>query len=220
MGVDEASISPRLRDSVCREFVVPRARFPLDPAADADTVRRLYAAGVLRMDAWLGTVFDALDRLGLTENTTVVLTADHGDELLERGHVGHASTAEHASLHEEVLRIPLFVLDARIDGPRRRTERVQGVDLFPTLLGLAGLSPPEGAEIDGFDLSGLALGRAPAPPLAPAPVPARASHGASSRAAIVIHGNWPPFSRSRSRTSIGWERERARLRGSNQPRCS
>ena len=157
LGVDDTTLPPRLRDSVCREFVVPRAQFPLEPTADADAVRRLYAAGVLRMDAWLGEVFAHVDRLGLTESTTIVVTADHGDELLERGHVGHASTAEHASLHEEVLRIPLFVIDSRIDGLRRRPERVQGLDLFPTLLALAGLDPPPGAAIDGVDVSTLAL---------------------------------------------------------------
>ena len=157
LGVDDTMLPARLRDSVCREFVVPRAQFPLEPTADADAVRRLYAAGVLRMDAWLGEVFAHLDRLGLTESTTIVVTADHGDELLERGHVGHASTAEHASLHEEVLRIPLFVIDSRIDGLRRRPERVQGLDLFPTLLALAGLDPPPGAAIDGVDVSTLAL---------------------------------------------------------------
>lgn len=156
LGVDEAALPARLRDGVCREFVLPRATCPLDAAADAEPVRRLYAAGVRQADAWLGRIFETLDRLGLSESTTVVITADHGEELLERGHCGHASTAEHALLTEELLRIPLLVVDARIAGARRlgAEVRVQGADLFPTLLSLAGVAPPPSA---GVDLSPLLL---------------------------------------------------------------
>jgi len=150
LGLDEAALSLGLRNGVCRKSVLPRATCTLDADADADPVRRLYAAGVRQMDAWLGRVFTSLDRLGLTESTTVVLTADHGEELLERGHCGHASTAEDALLTEELLRIPLLVIDSRISGTRRfgRKVRVEGVDLFPTLLSLAGVVPPPSSGVD------------------------------------------------------------------------
>jgi arylsulfatase A-like enzyme len=148
LGVDDAVVPPRLRRSVFQEFVVERWRYRLEPDEDRALVRRLYAAGVLQLDAWLGRVLSLLDDLGLTERTTVVLTADHGDELLERGHVGHASTAEHALLTEELLRIPLYVLDARVRGPREDPVRVQGADLFATLLGLLGVGAPSHAGVD------------------------------------------------------------------------
>jgi arylsulfatase A-like enzyme len=164
LQISEQDVPARLRDSVCTGFVVPRQQFQLDPA-DREWVRRLYAAGVLQMDAWLGRVLRAIfDDPVLAERTTVVVTADHGDELLDHGHVGHASTAHHATLFEEVLRVPLLIIDRRVRGPRVLTARVQVQDLFPTMLSLAGAAPPPLAE-EAFDLAPVILGqddRAPA----------------------------------------------------------
>lgn len=167
LGVDDEALPARLRDSVCSRFVVPRHEHTLDPVADREPVRRLYAAGVRQMDVWLDRVLGELERPdggpggSLAERTTLVVTADHGEELLEHGFVGHASTAHHASLHDELLRVPLLVLDARVAAPRRLATRLQGLDLFPTLLSLAGLEPP---PCTGVDLSAPVLDASAAPP--------------------------------------------------------
>lgn len=159
LGIDEGALPQRLRDSVCKEFVVPRQRFP-QQAQDAELVRRLYAANVLQMDAWLTRVLAAACDGPLGERTTVIVTADHGDELLDHGHVGHASTAHHAHLHEEVLRVPLIFIDRRLRGARR-PERVLGTDLYPTLLALAGLAPDlDEGPCDGLALTPLLTGEA------------------------------------------------------------
>ena len=163
LGLSDADLPPRMRDTVAREFVLPRAQHRIDPG-DTEVIRRLYAAGVHQADAWLGRVFAELARRDLLESTTVVITSDHGEELMERGHVGHASTAEHALLTEELLRIPLLVVDRRIARPVRLSERVEGVDLFPTLLALAGLPAPPS---QGLDIAGLALNPVGAPGPAP-----------------------------------------------------
>lgn len=160
LGIEDDAVSARLRESVCKEFVVPRQRFQLLPE-DQPMLRRLYAANVLQMDAWLGRVLDEVRGGPLGDRTHVIVTADHGDELLEHGHVGHASTAHHAHLYEEVLRIPLLFFGPGIK-PGRRAERVQGADLYPTMLGLAGVpglavDPAEGA-CDGVDLRPLLRG--------------------------------------------------------------
>ena len=70
------------------------------------------------MNDFLARVFEELAERGLAEHTTLVLTADHGEELLDHGHVGHASTSHHAILNEEVLRVPLLIADPRVQGPR------------------------------------------------------------------------------------------------------
>lgn len=162
LGIDDAAVPARLRESVCTGFVVPRQEFRLEPE-DRALVRRLYAAGVLQMDAWLAQVLEELGRGDLWERTTLVVTSDHGEELLDHGHVGHASTAHHATLHEEVLRIPLLIVDPRLGGPRRFVPRVFGPDLFPTLLSLAlpGVAAPASA---GIDLAPLLLGQEAAVP--------------------------------------------------------
>ena len=151
-GVEE--VPALLRDSVGTGFVVPRHQWKLDPA-DAGTVRRMYAAGVRQANDFLARVLDAIEARSLADRTALVLTSDHGEELLEHGHVGHASTAHHAQVYEELLRIPLLVLDARVKSPRRVTTRVQGLDLFPTLHTLGGAHAP---ACEGFDLTPTLLG--------------------------------------------------------------
>lgn len=145
--LDVLEVDPRLRGTVGGLHVLPRASHRLD-REDTETIRRLYAAGVLEFDAFLERVLDALERRKVGDRTTVVLTSDHGEELMEHGHVGHASTALGATLYEEVLRVPLRISDPRI-GARREEARVQTSDLYRTLLSLLGRPDPQG---DGVDL--------------------------------------------------------------------
>lgn len=158
LGIDEDAVPKSLRESVCARFVLPRSEVTLDPAL-SPMVRRLYAAGVRQFDAFLARLVDALEASGLAERTTLVITSDHGDELLEHGHVGHASTAHHATVYDEVLRMPLLFIEPRATHPGRRSPRVYGADLFPTLLSLAGLPapPPRDAAAMSRDLSPLVL---------------------------------------------------------------
>jgi choline-sulfatase len=151
---DVVSVPAHLRDSVGTGFVVPRHQHRLD-AADAPIVRRMYAAGVRQASDFVARVFDAIEARAVADRTALVLTSDHGEELLDHGHVGHASTAHHAQLHDEVLRIPLLVVDPRVTAPRRVETRVQGLDLYPTLHTLAGLAAP---SCEGVDLTPTVLG--------------------------------------------------------------
>jgi hypothetical protein len=92
-----------------------------------------------------------MDRLKLHRNTLLVVTSDHGEELFEHGFIGHASTAVHATLYDEVLRIPLiFYAPSRIPGGGILEGAVRQVDIMPTILDTAGLPVPSG-------LSGLSL---------------------------------------------------------------
>jgi choline-sulfatase len=154
VGIDDAAIPQRLRESVCTRWNVPRSEFSF-PASDRDLLRRLYAAELLEFNDFLQPVLEELLHDGLIERTTLVLTADHGDEHLEHGHVGHASTSGHATLYEEVLRTPLIVVDSRIGGPRSIAARIQGMDLYSTLLTLVGV--PTAAGPGAFDFSSAIL---------------------------------------------------------------
>jgi arylsulfatase A-like enzyme len=127
-------------------------------ASDADRrrVSDLYDADVWRADALSGRVLDALERLGIDDRTLVVVVADHGEELYERGTAGHGH-----SLYDELLRVPLIV---RYPGgePRGRVARqVRTMDVFPTVLEAAGLAVPP--NLDAVALNALARG-GPAPP--------------------------------------------------------
>ncbi|MDA0786966.1 MAG: sulfatase-like hydrolase/transferase [Proteobacteria bacterium] len=77
--------------------------------SDRPWVESAYIGGVRDFDEWFAEFWRFFNRTGLRETTILVVTADHGEELLERGNVGHASTTRAAHLHEEIVRVPLFV---------------------------------------------------------------------------------------------------------------
>lgn len=108
-------------------------------AADAEPLRALYDECVASADAQLGAWLAQMRESGLLERTIVVITADHGDELLEHGWVGHASTGYDGKLTDEVLHIPLIL---RVPGGahagRYRALSSQ-VDLMPTIFALLGI---------------------------------------------------------------------------------
>lgn len=117
-----------------------------NPAGRART-RELYQGEVAFNDESFGRLEAAMKQLGVWDDTIVVVTADHGEEFWEYDARGHGKT-----LREEVLRIPLIIRPVRDTGhaPGTRLERrIALVDLFPTLLGLAGIPPP--ADLDGAD---------------------------------------------------------------------
>ena len=97
-----------------------------------------YYAAVAYMDAQAGRVLDALDELGLRDNTIVVFTSDHGY------HLGEHTMWQKLSTFEEGSRVPLIV---SAPGQQARNQRssqiVELVDLYPTLAELAGLPTPE-----------------------------------------------------------------------------
>lgn len=106
-----------------------------------------------RVDAEIGRLLDALDTAGLSENTLVVFTSDHGD--LDAAH-----KLEHKSvLYQEAAHIPFImrfpgVIPAAID----RTHLVSnGLDLLPTLCDFAGIPLPE--RYTGSSLRPLAVGQ-------------------------------------------------------------
>lgn len=98
-------------------------------------IRALYHEEVRYTDAGIGRLLVSLDAYGLADDTLVIITADHGEELLERGWLGHTRT-----LHEEVVRVPLL---ARPPGVRRAGRVHEGpvslTSITPTVLDYAGL---------------------------------------------------------------------------------
>jgi arylsulfatase A-like enzyme len=100
-----------------------------------------YDEGIRYVDDSLGKVFDELKRRGLYDNTLIIVTADHGEEFLEHGLLGHGE-----SLYDEVIRVPLIVkfpCPGPHCGTRRIDSQVELVDIGPTILQAAGLPRPE-----------------------------------------------------------------------------
>lgn len=123
--------------------VILRGSVPYNREEDLPGIRALYDAGIHQMDEKLGRILDALQRLGLREKTLVIFSSDHGEELLERGHVGHASTAKGGTLHDEIIHVPLIIsFPDHLPEGLVIEEQVRGVDIMPTIFDVLGL-PPE-----------------------------------------------------------------------------
>jgi len=109
-----------------------------------------YDGEIAFTDKHLGRVFEAFERLGFAENTIVVFVADHGEAFGEHGMMGHGY-----DLHEEVVRVPLFLRAPGL-APRRVQDPVPTVDLMPTLLEMC--SARVDHEIEGRSLGPLLRG--------------------------------------------------------------
>lgn len=96
-------------------------------------VVKAYNSEILYTDHWVGKLVDAVDEMGLKENTIVVLVADHGESIGERGYQGHSHC-----LYENVVHIPLiFRMPGTIEAGKVVESKVTTLDLLPTLMDLS-----------------------------------------------------------------------------------
>lgn len=105
-----------------------------------------YYSSISYMDAQVGRVLDTLDELGLRENTIVIFSSDHGYLL------GHHHKFQKQHLFEESTRVP-FILSVPWMSESHGTASdhlTELIDLYPTVAGLAGLTPP--ANLQGQSL--------------------------------------------------------------------
>lgn len=118
----------------------PQRPFENDFSGDelAETVN-LYDGALRHIDTNIALFVDRLERMGIRDDSIIIITSDHGEEFNEHGNVGHGET-----LFEEQLQVPLIFVHTRAF-PFRGTvlEPVGLVDVLPTLIEYLNLITPK-----------------------------------------------------------------------------
>jgi choline-sulfatase len=133
------------------EFNAERYPLPSDPFTIRE-LTALYYGSVSAVDDQLGALISALEAAGEWENTVVLFTSDHGDNL------GSHGLYNKGLLIEESIRVPLIVRDPRYPSHENTQQIAQLIDIFPTLASLASLSDPK--HVQGRNLAPIVRGEA------------------------------------------------------------
>ncbi len=124
------------------------------PPRDVERLRAIYDSAVSYHDERLGELISGLQGMGIYEQTMIIVTADHGEELFEDGRCGHG-----ASLRETLVRVPLLVhYPARV-AAAVVDEGAEGVDVVPTILDALGVDAPAGLQGESLLPRAAGLGR-------------------------------------------------------------
>lgn len=175
----------------------PRLAAPGDPA-DMRALMAQYFGMVSEADHQLGRVWAALEAAGQWDETLIVVTADHGEQLGDHGLI------QKAGYFEPSYHIPCLIRDPRPGAVRGAVvERfTEAIDIFPTLCEAMGLDVP--AQCDGLPLTAFLRGEAP-------PWWREAAHWEWDwRAALIPEGPHPwPWDRRLERMTLSVRRDEA-----------
>lgn len=125
----------------------PGVVFDLKPRRpeDGEAFSALYDAAVLSTDREIGRIINALDRLGLRDDTLIVVSGDHGEELGEHGNWGH-----YFLLYDHNSRVPMVFHHPSLDGCRVG-DLTTIMDFAPTVTDLLGVAPVD--EWEGLSVT-------------------------------------------------------------------
>ncbi len=102
-----------------------------------------YLGAITAIDEALGRFLKTMEKEGLTDDTILVFTADHGEMLGSHGYMGKGLW------YQESIGIPLIIHYPGKIKPAQYDNVFNSIDIMPTMLGLAELAPP--ADVDGVD---------------------------------------------------------------------
>jgi len=117
---------------------------------DKQSLVNLYDAAIKYFDSNFARIVDNLKKLGILNNTIIILTSDHGEEFWEHDGFAHGHT-----VYNELLHVPLIIGYIPHLPEKRIKSYVQLLDLFPTILSLVGIKSD--FKLRGTDLASAAL---------------------------------------------------------------
>ena len=158
--------------------VLPNPEYPLLDTERLNRYMPEYLAAVASVDRNLGRILDALDALGLTQNTVVVFTSDHGYSMGHNGmwHKGnghwvltdppagtfHVPRGQRPNMYDNSLNVPLLVRWPGVVAPGTVVESlVSNLDWYPTLAEIGGAAVSAGTTLRGRTFVPLLQGAAP-----------------------------------------------------------
>ena len=117
------------------------ARLADTPENTWDEYRRFFYAMVSELDRNVGRILDSLDRLGVADNTIVVMSSDHGDYLGD-----HNLVSKSALPYDGSMRIPWLMRGPGVPKGAKSAGLCEMVDVMPTLLDVMGMKAPKGTQ--------------------------------------------------------------------------
>jgi arylsulfatase A-like enzyme len=169
-GVDQRSLTRRYTEEAIRFveenrdgpfFLYFAHSFPhvphfADPEHAGESPGGIYGDVVEDLDRSTGALLDAIERLGLERDTLVLITSDNGADY--NGSPGFLRGRK-GDVLEGGQKVPMIVhWPGRVGAGRVTDAMAMNIDLFPTLLSLAGVPLPQDRVVDGRDLSALLTG--------------------------------------------------------------
>jgi len=148
---------------------IPNPDFPNLDIARVKRMTREYLASVASVDRSVGRLLDALDELGIADNTIVIYTGDNGFNIGHNGiwHKGNGwwitttnRDANRPNLYDNSIHVPCLIRWPGVTRPGALIRQtVSTVDWYPTILGMTGLQRPAHIALRGHDFTPLLRGR-------------------------------------------------------------
>jgi len=151
---------PEFKGKLCKDIISGRpVSGPLQQyfdsvlgGNDVETLLSKYDGAVAYDDWLLGNIIDALKSKGIFEDTLIIVTADHGESLLE-----HQMLFDHHGMYDVTINVPLLIHYPKLFKRMKIDVLVQHTDLLPTILDILGEKVP--GNVDGKSILPLVNGK-------------------------------------------------------------
>lgn len=128
------------------DYTAMRTKVLMGERAISERERRHYLSqydgGIAYEDAAIGDLLARLKEADLFDDSLIIVTADHGEGFGEKATVGHFAD----SVYQNQVHVPLLIKFPGVGRGEVNDELVSHVDLFPTVVEVAGLKPPKGLQ--------------------------------------------------------------------------